>query len=151
VPSEAKKHPFFDGLLGVMLRWLLLLSLLVLACGGCGKIARGYTPAIECRLRLDTAKPSEFAIEVRVDSSKISPVSPDGRIAFQVPHMCCGCTRYSFSGRVLWDDSPGTWRVIHILYHGRDAACMSLHEYLALPLESDGYRVVTVSEPIPDA
>ncbi len=126
--------------------FLLICVCLALGSTGCA-IVRRVSFASEEKLRLQSPHPERYAVQVAAQiSTNDFAVPPDGRITIAVPGMGPGCTSYLFGLRSLPvnDQSPYTWRVIHVMQGSQTVRSLSLKQIEHLRLGADGYRLLQV-------
>lgn len=114
--------------------------------GGCVIVRRVSSP-IEEKLRVQRQHPDSYTIRVATQAGTNDFAVPsDGRVTAAVPRMGPGCTMYLFGVRAFAvnDESPYTWRVIHVLRGTNAVRSLSLKQAARLWLDPAGYRVVKV-------
>ncbi len=125
---------------------LLVCVCLALACTGCA-VVRRISPATEQKLRLQSPHPGSYAVQVAAQTStNYFAVSPDGHVTIAVPGMGPGCTSYLFGlrGLPVNDQSPYTWRVIHVVHEAEIVRSLSLKQVERLPTDQDGCHLLRV-------
>jgi len=126
---------------------LLALYWFIAAClSGC-VIARRVSSPTEEKFKVQSHHSGDYTIRVTTQSGTNDFAVPsDGRVTVTVPGMGPGCTTYLFGVRAFAvnDESPYTWRVIHVLRGTNVVHSLSLKQASRLRLDADGYRVVKV-------
>ena len=125
---------------------LLVCACLALAGSGCA-IVRRVSSASEEKLRVQSPLPERYAVRVAAQSSTNDfVVCPDGRVTIAVPGMGPGCTSYLFGlrGLPMNDQSPYTWRVIHVMRGAEIVRSLSLKQIGRLPTGADEYHLLRV-------
>ena len=118
----------------------------ILGCGGCA-IVRRVSLASEEKLRLQNPHPERYTVRVAGQSSTNDfAISSDGRVVIAVPGMGPGCTSYLFGlrGLPVNDQSPYTWRVVHVMQGTEVVRSLSLKQIEHLRMGPDGCRLLEV-------
>jgi len=123
-----------------------LYGFIAVCLSGC-VISRRVSSPTEEKLRVQSQHPDIYTIRVATQGGTNDFAVPsDGRVTVTVPGMGPGCTMYLFGVRAFAvnDESPYTWRVIHVLRGTNVVRSLSLKQAARLRHDTDGYRVVKV-------
>jgi hypothetical protein len=107
---------------------------------GCVYALRPSNLASQQKLRLETAAPQQYSVQV---ADKVEErVPPDGRIVVAVPPLERGCATYLFGLVKIKDQSPENVRAIVVKDGDRVVKKLSLNDIAKLPTDGNGYHVV---------
>lgn len=115
---------------------------LVLVLTGCVYRLQPYNRPGPEKLHLVPTRPGEY--RVRIENHGETPVPPDGRVDLEVPTLPRGCSPYLFGFIKLGDGRPERLRAIQVLRDGKVIRKLSLADIHHLPLDGDGYRLLTL-------
>jgi len=119
-----------------------LISLtLVLLLTGCVYRLQAYNRPGPEKLHIVTTRPGEY--RVRIENHGETPVPPDGRVVLEIPTLPRGCSPYLFGFIKLGDGRPERLRAIQVVRDGKVIRKLSLVDIHDLPLDGDGYRLLT--------
>ena len=125
---------------------IVLYGFVAVCLNGC-VIARRVTSPTEEKLGLQGQHSDGYTIRVAAPGATNDFAVPsDGRVTATVPGMGPGCTMYLLRVRAFAvnDESPYTWRVIHVLRGTNVVRSLSLKQTARLRLDTDGHRMVKV-------
>lgn len=125
----------------IRLRMLLSVPLLLLSAG-CTYALQAYNRPGPEKLQIITTRTGQHVI--RIENHGDTPVGGDGRVVLDVPTLPRGCSPYLFGLIKLGDGSPERLSAIHVLHDGKVVRKLSLTAIHALPIDDDGYRIVTL-------
>ena len=113
-----------------------------LCLSGCVHALHAYNTPGQEKLHVVSARDGQYAVRIKDHAETMVP--PDGRVLVDVPTLPRGCSVYLFGFIKVSDGSPERVRAIQVLRDGKVVRRLSLQTIHDLPLDSDGYRVVTL-------
>ena len=100
------------------------------------------------RLSLRAPSPSSYTIRVapEVGAPIDRSVSPDGRVAFDVPVTSRDSTVFCFGLPVYHYPPPDARRVIRVMREERTVRKLSAQDISRLPTDADGYHILRIEQ-----
>jgi hypothetical protein len=96
-------------------------------------------------LRVVGVSPEVYVLRLRIREPRDYRVPADGRVTLDIPSYRTGCSVYLFDKiRILRGANPFTARTIDVVVGGEITRQLSLKEISALPVDADGYHLLTV-------
>jgi hypothetical protein len=144
--DSASLHRHRSAPFGEMTRfgYIAALSALAVLATGCRTFLDG-TLATDLRLRLQTRTPESYRVRVATRTTADDfAVADDGRTTVHVPAMGSGCNARLFGVIQVYDKSPSTWQVVHVLRGDEVIRRLSLKQVARLPQDGDGYYLVRI-------
>jgi hypothetical protein len=97
------------------------------------------------RLRVVANSPEAYVVRLRINEPHNYQVPADGRVMLDAPGHRAGCSVYLFDKfRIQSGANPFTARTIDLLAGGKVTRQLSLKEISALPVDAEGYHLLTV-------
>lgn len=109
---------------------------------GCVYALPPVTPPYAEHLRIVANSPERYTIQIRLERSQEYLVPADGRVTFTFPAYRRGCTRYLFGLRVSDGHDPLKDWTIELRDGTRRIRALSLRQFIELPIDSEGYRLL---------
>ena len=119
----------------------------LMALSGCAYRLQVTNKPLQQRLRLAVQSPEYYQVRVAASgNSGAREVSSDGRVTIDIPSLPRGCDVYLFGWiRIAKAESAFDHKVVHIVHASHVVRRLSLNEMEKLEADSEGYRVVKVS------
>jgi hypothetical protein len=97
------------------------------------------------RLKVVSNSPEVYSLRLRTREPHDYRVPTDGRVTLDLPGSRDGCSVYLFDRiRIRSGASPFTAITIDVIGNGRIARQLSLKQMAALPVDAEGYHLLTV-------
>ena len=97
------------------------------------------------RLRIAAPSPEAYILRSRIREARDYRVPSDGRVTLDVPAYRAACSVYLFDIlRIHRGTDPFTERTIDVVGGGKRIRQLSLKEISGLPLDSEGYHLLTI-------
>jgi hypothetical protein len=120
---------------------------LMLACtlAGCGLALPPVTLPAQVRLKIVARSPETYGVRLRIGEPHDYRVPADGRVTLDVPAYRAGCSVFLLGlARLPNRSDPYTAKTVDLLTGGKPARQLSLKMVSALPVDTDGYHLLTL-------
>lgn len=120
---------------------LIYLAILSVLCvSGCVSVDKPFNQLAEEKIRIVSATPQLYTIQVR--DSSVYPVPADGRVILNIPRLERGHASYLLGFIKTCESSPYNVRAIAVKMEKNIVRRLSLNDLAGMPVDAEGYRLI---------